>query len=93
MNGDKPVAMTGITVEANNTASIGGVYTPLASRRLGLARKAVALHMAEIRNRGMTKAVLSAANTAAARAYEAIGFSHIGTYSLVLFHNSVQVKS
>lgn len=93
MKDNIPVAMTGITVEANNTVSIGGVYTPPATRRRGLARRAVALHMAELSERGITKAVLSAANTAAARAYEAIGFTHIGTYSLVLFHNSVEVKA
>ncbi|PHQ84255.1 MAG: GNAT family N-acetyltransferase [Thalassobium sp.] len=80
-----PVAMTGYNATLPNTVQIGGVYTPPALRGRGYARRAVALHLQEARVKGVTRAILAAANAAARRAYDAIGFEHIGHFTLHLF--------
>lgn len=82
----QPVAMTGFNAQAADAVQIGGVYTPPETRGQGLARRAVALHLAEARAQGVKQAILFAANTAAARAYEAIGFQREGSMSMALFH-------
>jgi predicted GNAT family acetyltransferase len=58
-------------------------------RNRGHARTAVALHLAEARAAGATRAVLFAATSAAVRAYLAIGFQPAADFSLVLFHAPV----
>lgn len=80
------VSMTGFNATLPDTVQIGGVYTPPELRGQGLARRAVALHLIEARAKGVAQAILFAANEAAARAYEAIGFERNGTFSLMLFH-------
>ena len=81
----QPVAMTGFNATLPEIVQIGGVYTPLALRNRGYARLAVALHLQEVRRKGVTRAVLFAANAAAARAYQAIGFQPAAPVGLVLF--------
>ncbi len=80
-----PVAMTGFNAVLPEAVQIGGVYTPAVLRNRGLARRAVAMHVAEARKNGVRDAVLFAASTQAARAYEAIGFTRVGDFSVVLF--------
>jgi hypothetical protein len=43
------------------------------------------LHLQELRKTGVRRAVLFASSPAACRAYEAVGFRHIGSFALVLF--------
>ena len=81
----QPVGMTGFNVRLPGIVQIGGVYTPPDLRNRGYARTAVALHLAEVRTKGTTRAVLFAATPAAARAYRAIGFQPNGSFALVLF--------
>lgn len=81
----EPVAMTGFNATLPDTVQIGGVYTPSELRGQGLARRALALHLVEARDKGVALAILFAANEAAARAYEALGFQRNGTFSLMLF--------
>lgn len=85
MRDDTPVGMTGFNMQASDTVQVGGVYTPPHLRRQGLARAAVALHLAEARDKGAVRAVLFAASEQAARAYQAIGFTRRGSYSILLF--------
>lgn len=80
-----PVAMTGFNAILPEVVQVGGVYTPPGTRGQGLARRAVALHLAEVRARGVKRGVLFAANAAAARAYRAIGFQPGGTMGVVEF--------
>jgi predicted GNAT family acetyltransferase len=49
------------------------------------------MHLAEAHERGVRRAVLSAANPTAARAYTAIGFQRIGDTSMILFDGTQQV--
>ncbi len=83
--GDTPVCLTGFNATVGDVVQIGGVYTPPEFRRQGFARAAVALHLAEAQAKGTTRALLFAANVAAARAYQAIGFQPIGEFALVVW--------
>ena len=79
------VATTNFNAALPAIVQVGGVYTPPDLRGMGYARRAVALHLAEAQETGVTEAILFAANPAAARAYEAIGFAPIGGYRIVNF--------
>jgi predicted GNAT family acetyltransferase len=81
----RPVALTGFNAILPEIVQIGGVYTPPDLRGRGYARQAVALHLADVRAGGTTRAVLFAATPAAVRAYRAIGFQPAADVALVLF--------
>jgi GNAT superfamily N-acetyltransferase len=89
----QPVAMTGFNARLPEIVQVGGVYTPPALRNRGHARTAVALHLAEARAEGVTRAVLFAATPAAVRAYRAIGFQPAPDFALVLFRNPVTLPT
>ncbi|WP_424177443.1 GNAT family N-acetyltransferase [Yoonia sp. TsM2_T14_4] len=89
-DGDTPVAMTGFNAVLHDAVQIGGVYTPPGLRSRGLARRAVALHLAQARAVGVSRAILFAASAAASTAYQAIGFRRIGAFAIVL-HAEPQV--
>lgn len=79
------VAMTNFNAALPAIVQVGGVYTPPDFRGQGYARRAVALHLEQAREAGVREAILFAANPAASRAYEAIGFTKIGGYRIVNF--------
>lgn len=81
----QPVCMTGFNAILPKVVQIGGVYTPPELRCRGLARTAVALHLAEARAAGVSRSVLFAASEFAARAYIAIGFVPAGQFAVNLF--------
>lgn len=85
MQGARAVAMTGFTAVHGAVAQVGGVFTPAELRKRGFARAAVALHLAQMRDRGLRTAVLYAASDPAARAYRALGFRPSHTMGLVSF--------
>jgi GNAT superfamily N-acetyltransferase len=87
------VAMTGFNAVLPEIVQIGGVFTPPALRNRGYARLAVALHLHEAAQAGVTRAVLFAANAAAARAYQAIGFAPAAPVGLVLFDGAQRVAA
>ncbi|KJZ18030.1 GNAT family N-acetyltransferase [Loktanella sp. S4079] len=82
--GDTAVAMTGFNAQVPGVVQVGGVYTPPELRGRGLARRAVGLHLQEAGEAGVQEAILFAASTNAARAYEAIGFRQIGEFAIVI---------
>jgi len=88
-----PVAMTGFNAVLSDIVQVGGVYTPPAFRSRGFGRQAVAMHLAEARAAGVGRAVLFAANAAAARAYRALGFVPGPGMSLVLFSSPATVSA
>ena len=90
---DTPVCFSGFNAVVEDTVQIGGVYTPPEHRRRGFARAAVALHLQEAQQNGTERALLFAANEAAARAYRAIGFRQIGQFSLVVWDGPQQVAT
>ncbi|WP_299947197.1 GNAT family N-acetyltransferase [uncultured Ruegeria sp.] len=88
---EQPVAMTGFNARLPEIVQIGGVYTPPELRGRGYARLAVALHLTEARDTGVSRSVLFAASESAARAYMAIGFQPAGQFSLILFKSPEDV--
>ncbi len=78
-----PVAMTGFNAILPEIVQIGGVYTPPEMRRRGHARRAVARHLAEARDRGTSMATLFSGNKHATRAYTSLGFEQIGHWTLI----------
>lgn len=91
MDGAVPLAVTGFNATLPDIVQIGGVYTPPDRRNRGHARRAVALHLAEARARGIAKATLFSNSPAALRAYEAIGFRRIGGWTLLLRPEAARV--
>jgi GNAT superfamily N-acetyltransferase len=85
------VALSGLNARLADVVQVGGVFTPPALRSQGLARRAVAYHLAEARAAGALRAVLFAASAAALRAYQAIGFAQVGWMSLALLDRTVVV--
>ncbi|MEP2890629.1 GNAT family N-acetyltransferase [Tateyamaria sp.] len=86
-----PVAMTDFNAQVADIVQVGGVFVPRNLRKNGYGRQVVAAHLAQARDRGINRAILFAANRAAARAYEAIGFRHIGAYRVALFEGDVSI--
>ncbi|OSQ48361.1 GNAT family N-acetyltransferase [Thalassospira alkalitolerans] len=78
------VSLSGFNAELPDMVQVGPVWTPTEHRSNGYARILVAKTLLAARARGVTHAVLSTDSPAAARAYEAIGFSHCGVYRLAL---------
>lgn len=89
MKGKTPLAVTGFNAQLPETVMIGGVFTPKALRGNGYAGCALALHLAQARTKGVKRAVLSAANEAAAKAYERIGFQKMGEFNITILDDLV----
>jgi GNAT superfamily N-acetyltransferase len=83
--GQIPLATAGINASTPEVVQVGGVYTPPALRRQGLARRAVSLMLDEARQNGTKRALLFAASAMAARAYTSIGFAETHTFKLVMY--------
>ena len=65
---------------------LGGIYTPPELRGRGYAKFSVAHALLVARERRATRAILFTSNPSAVRTYEALGFTRIGDYALVLFN-------
>lgn len=91
--GGTPVAMTSLNAQVADTVQVGGVYVPPGMRGQGLGGAVVAAQLAELRSQGTRLAILFAANVLAARAYERIGFRHIGSYEIALLKSPHKVGS
>ncbi|MGB3554705.1 MAG: GNAT family N-acetyltransferase [Jannaschia sp.] len=84
-----PAALTGFNATLPQIVQVGGVYTPPDTRGRGLARRAVALHLAKARQAEVARATLFAASEAAVACYRPLGFERIGEYALILFDGKV----
>ena len=80
-----PVCTSGFNARLPDIVQIGGVFTPPDLRGRGHARRAVALHLQLAKAEGVKRATLFSANENASRAYQAIGFTYIGQWTLCLF--------
>ena len=85
--------MTSLNAQVADTVQVGGVYVPPGMRGQGLGGAVVAAQLAELRSQGTRLAILFAANVPAARAYERIGFRHIGSYEIALLKSPHKVGS
>lgn len=82
-----PCAYSAFNARLPEIAQVGGVWTPPGLRGRGYARAVVAGSLLNARARGVERAVLFTGNSAAERAYRAIGFQRVGTYGLVVFRD------
>lgn len=82
--GKSPVALCGFNASLPDIVQIGPVWTPPEHRKQGHARTILAAALTEVRSKGVQKAVLFTDNFAAAKAYEAIGFTRTGSYRVAL---------
>ena len=92
MWGDVPLSTTAFNAQLPDMVQIGGVFTPRELRGKKHGRRVVALHLEQARKNGVAHACLSAANFAAARAYEAIGFAKVGNWSFLMFEKPQVVR-
>ena len=88
----EPVAGVGFNARLPGIVQVGGVWTPPELRGQGFARAAVALHLAEARAEGVSRAILFSASEPAARAYRALGFREIGRFTLLVFAEPQEVR-
>jgi predicted GNAT family acetyltransferase len=82
---DKPVSTSGFNTTTAEVVQIGGVYTPPELRSRGYGRAVVAASLIDARAEGVRSSILftGVENIAAQRAYEALGYWHIGDYRLL----------
>ncbi|PRY23824.1 hypothetical protein CLV78_104317 [Aliiruegeria haliotis] len=88
-----PCAMTAFNAILPDMVQIGNVFTPDDMRGQGHARRVVALHLKKARSDGVERAILFASGPAASRAYEAIGFEHIGSFTMLIFEEAQHIKA
>jgi predicted GNAT family acetyltransferase len=86
------VACSSFNTAIAEAVQIGGVYTPPSLRRRGYARAVVASSLLDARAEGVGTAILFTGehNVAAQKAYEALGFRHIGHYRLLLLSEALE---
>jgi len=87
-----PVAMAGINARLSDIVQIGGVFTPDGMRGNGYARRAVAGLLRLCADQGVMQSVLFANTAAAAQAYEALGYEHVGEYRVALLRSPQVVE-
>lgn len=91
MDSGTALCTTGFNARLPDIVQIGGVYTPPDHRAKGHARRAVALHLLQAKAQGIRRATLFSANQNASRAYQAIGFTYIGQWTLCLFDGKQRI--
>jgi ribosomal protein S18 acetylase RimI-like enzyme len=85
-NGGEVVSHSAFNTATQEAVQIGGVWTPPEFRRRGYGRAVVAASLLDARAEGVRLATLFTGedNLPAQRAYEALGFRHLGRYRVVL---------
>lgn len=88
----QPVASSSFNTAIKEAVQVGGVWTPPELRSRGYGRAAVAASLLDARAEGVTKAILFTGedNIAAQKAYEALGFRHIGDYRIMLLRSPLE---
>jgi RimJ/RimL family protein N-acetyltransferase len=89
-DGGRAVACSSFNTAIREAVQIGGVWTPPELRRRAYGRAVVAASLLDAQREGVQKAILFTGqdNTPAQRAYEALGFRHIGSYRLLVLQES-----
>jgi len=83
----QPVCTFNFIARMPDSIMLGGVWTPVAARGRGYARRLIGQALLQERANGVRKAELFVApdNPAAQRCYEALGFTRAGEYGLIIF--------
>jgi uncharacterized protein len=82
----RPVAYSGFNAVVTPIVQVGGVYTPPEWRSRGYGRAAVAASLLDMQAKGYDQSILFTGedNWPAQRAYEGLGYRHIGDYHIAL---------
>lgn len=88
----QPVSMNAFNARLPDSVQIGSVYTPPEHRGQGYARSLLALVLQAAHKDGVEKAVLFTDTSAAAKAYESIGFNRIGSYRIALLKQPIKLN-
>lgn len=93
-NGE-PVATTAFNATIKEMVQVGGVWTPPEYRNRGYGRCAVAASLLGVKAEGVKTAILFTGeeNIPAQKAYEALGFQHIGDYRITLLKEPLFITS
>jgi predicted GNAT family acetyltransferase len=83
-SGERLLSYSAFNAALPSIVQLGGIYTPHELRGRGYARRAIAAQLSAARAAGVTRSVLFTKSPSAVRCYEALGFSRIGEFSLVL---------
>lgn len=88
----EPVACSSFNTAIKEAVQVGGVWTPPELRSRGYGRAVVATSLLDARAEGVTTAILFTPedNIPAQKAYQALGFRHIGSYRIVLFGSPLE---
>jgi predicted GNAT family acetyltransferase len=88
-DGDRIVSTSAFNTAIDEAVQVGGVWTPPALRSRGYGRAVVAASLLDARAAGASTAILFTGeeNVPAQRAYQALGFRHVGAYRLVLLRS------
>jgi RimJ/RimL family protein N-acetyltransferase len=88
----EPVACSSFNTAIKEAVQVGGVWTPPELRSRGYGRAVVAASLLDARAQRVATAILFTPedNIPAQRAYEALGFRHIGSYRIVLFRSPLE---
>ncbi len=88
----EPVACSSFNTAIKEAVQVGGVWTPPKLRSRGYGRAAVAASLLDARAEGVSKAILftGEGNIPAQKAYEALGFRHIGAYRILLLKSPLE---
>ncbi len=89
--GCRPLACSSFNTAIEEAVQVGGVWTPPHLRSRGYARAVVAASLLDARAEGATKGVLFTGedNIPAQKAYEALGFRHVGDYRILLLRSPI----
>ncbi|MDX1417473.1 MAG: GNAT family N-acetyltransferase [Candidatus Promineifilaceae bacterium] len=87
-----PVSTSSFNATTAEAVQVGGVWTPPEWRSRGYGRGAVAASLLGVQKDGVQTAILftGEANVPAQKAYEALGFRHIGDYRITLLKAPLQ---
>jgi predicted GNAT family acetyltransferase len=90
----EPVASSAFNSRTAEAVQVGGVWTPPEFRRRGYGRAVVAASLLDAREEGVATAVLFTGinNIPAQKAYEALGFAHIGDYCILLLREPLPIN-
>ena len=94
LNEGEPVASSAFNSRTAESVQVGGVWTPPEFRRRGYGRGVVAASLLDAREEGVATAVLFTGidNIPAQKAYEALGFVHIGNYCILLLREPLPIE-
>jgi RimJ/RimL family protein N-acetyltransferase len=89
----EPVASSAFNSRTAEAVQVGGVWTPPEFRSHGYGRAVVAASLLDAREVGVETAVLFTGidNIPAQKAYEALGFVHIGDYCILLLREPLPI--